>query len=576
MDKNGIKVCGGSLQALYEQELRTIEKEKLLGRLWAQDEALWPAGDYGPYHRKGNLEFLKIPEMLPQLMGGALRADLESRSQGLIERILIAFGSVHHFCDALLNIHPATEKLKTIVLHSCHPEAIRAAEARVEMAKGLVILVNKSEYRLEDHSLFLYFHRKLNDEFPGRAGEHFIASSECNSFLATIASEYSFRFLQELPAGIAAPYCSALFLAILLAGAADVEPEVLRVACRDMKKLYAEENSCAENPACSLAAMMAAAAGSGRRFMHFLAGASLAPLAMAMCPLVGGSLGKGESGLCPMVHISPIATESMGSESLWVILRNGAAAEPQLDQTAEELRSRGTPFVEMVIESPLDLLRHAVGWQIATTLAAARMGIDPFEEFEVRGPRTRAAEMVSNLTAHKNTLERKARTRDGCIELFAEGHTRQEISRLNLTEGLVSFFEHRHAAAYCSLFVFLEPSEEGQREFLRLRDQLTEALRLPVLLDWGPRSVDTYGYLFTEASPAGMHLVITGDSNVDMRIPGANYTFGQLYRGLALGQFEELSSGDGLALRLHIGREGLEGIMQLQNAFGQALRRIGS
>jgi hypothetical protein len=91
-----------------------------------------------------------------------------------------------------------------------------------------------------------------------------VASSERNSFLATIASEYNFGFLQELPAGILAPYCSALFLAILLAGAADVDPEVLRVACRDMKKLYAEGPSIAENPACSLAAILAVAAASGR------------------------------------------------------------------------------------------------------------------------------------------------------------------------------------------------------------------------------------------------------------------------------------------------------------------------
>ncbi len=576
MEKNGMAVSAGNLQALHERELRTIEKERLLSRLWAQDVTLWPRGESEPGHLKRNLEFLKIPEILPQLIGGALRADLESRSEGLTDRILIAFGSVHHYCDALLNIHPGADRLKTMVLDSCLPEAIRAVEARAERAKTLVVLVNKSEYRLEDHSIFLYFHKKLNEEFPERAGEHFVASSERNSFLATIASEYNFRFLQELPPGILAPYCSALFLGILLMGIAQDEPEVLRVACRDMKKLYAEEHSIAENPACSLAAMMVGAAESGRRFVHFLAGPSLAPFAMALCPLIGGSLGKGEGGLYPMAHIAPIATEPMEAESLWVIMRNATEAEPQLEQSAEELRSRGTPFVEMRVGSPLDLLRCTVGWQIATVLTAARMGVDPFEGFEVRRPRTRAAEMVNNLTAQKNTLQRRPRIREGQIELFAEPHTRQEISQLNLTECLVSFFGHRRSAAYCSLLVFLEPCKEAQRQFLRMRDQLTQVLHLPVLLSWGPRSVDTHGYFFDEEAPAGIHLVITGDSTADLKIPGANYTFGQLYRALALGQFEELSGSNVLALRLHIGSQGEEGISQLENALGQALRRIGS
>ena len=56
------------------------------------------------------------------------------------------------------------------MLDSCHPDAVRATEARAERAKTLVVVVNKSAYRLEDHSLFLYFHKKLNDEFPGHAG----------------------------------------------------------------------------------------------------------------------------------------------------------------------------------------------------------------------------------------------------------------------------------------------------------------------------------------------------------------------------------------------------------------------
>jgi hypothetical protein len=575
MDKSGSRVCAGSQQSLYEEELRSIEEEKLLGRMWAQDETLWPRGETGPYHLKGNLEFLKIPEMLPQMMGGALRADLESRSQGLTDRILIAFGTAHHFCGALLNIHPTTEKLKSIVLDSCHPDAVRAAEARAERARTLVVVVNKSAYRLEDHSLFLYFYKKLNDEFPGHAGEHFVASSERNSFLATIASEYNFRFLQELPAGILAPYCSALFLAILLTGAADVAPEVLRVACQDIKMLYAEGPSIAENPACSLAAILAVAAGSGRRFIHFLAGVALAPLAMAWCPLIGWSLGKGENGLYPMVHTAPCATEAMEADSLWVILRNGMEAESELEQRTEELRSRGTPFVEMTIGSSLDLLRYTVGWQIATVLAAARMGIDPFEGCELWRPRTRAAEMVNNLTPQKNTMERRARIREGKLELFAEGHTRQQISQLNLAECLVSFFKQRRSAAYCGLFVFLEPRQEAERIFARIRDQLAEALRLPVLLAWGPRSMDTYNYLFAKTAPPGMHFVITSDIGVDLKVPGASYTFGQLYQALALGQFEELSCGDGLALRLHVGPQGGEGISQLQNALGQALRRIG-
>jgi len=149
---------GENLRKLYEAELRAMEREQLLSRLWASDATLWPSDKFGPDHARENLEFLHIPERLPQLTAEALRENREAEQEGLTNKILISFGTVHHFCKAVLDLHPDGGNMNFLALDSCHPGIIRKAESSLEPRKTFIILVNKSGYSLEDHSLFLYFH----------------------------------------------------------------------------------------------------------------------------------------------------------------------------------------------------------------------------------------------------------------------------------------------------------------------------------------------------------------------------------------------------------------------------------
>jgi hypothetical protein len=573
MDSTRQTLFPGNLLAAYQQELKAIREEQLLKRLWAQDTTVWPAEEAGNPHLKTNLEFLHIPERLPQILAGALHADSELQTEGLTDRVVIAFGSVHHFCEAVSNLCPDTKPLKFIILDSCHPGAIRQVESQADTAKMLVALVNKSAYRLEDHALFLYFQKKLQSQAAGSVAGQFVAASDAHTFLGRTAAEYHFRYFLELPSGIAAPYCSVIHLTLLLKVFAGVDLEVLQIACREMLKRDAFSDSSAETPASDIAAFLSATAGSGRLFVCFLASPALAPFASAFSRLVGGSIGK-EGGLFSLVNTIPCDTKPWETAAGFVVFRDGARQEPEVEQCIARLRSRGIPFLEVTVADPLDLVRHTFRWQIATALASARMGLDPFDLAEPRLARTMAAEMLNTLSPQNDTLQRRPRIQEKQIQLFAEARARQEISQINLTECLVSFLERQQAASYLGLFVYLQPDEETLAQFTALREQLAQALKFPVMLAWGPRSLDTFGYLFREKAPQGFHLVVTGDIEADIKIPGAHYTFGQMYQASAIGHFEALSAGGSLTLRLHLSSPLGDALVQLQNAIQQALRRV--
>ncbi|HET7107214.1 MAG TPA: hypothetical protein VFI38_10415 [Candidatus Acidoferrum sp.] len=569
-------VFSGELLEVYKEELRSIHEQELLPRLWSRDETLWPGAGLPGGNLRASLEFLQLPEKLPKFLEEILGAETSARAEGLTDRVLIAFENAHLLCEALLNIYPLAPPLRCLVMDSSHPAEICRIEAQIDIEKTVFLLVNKSGYRVGAHSLVLYFLNAVQSRVSSFPARHFVAETEPNSFLATVARQYGFRLVLELPTAIPTLYCSLVDIAALLAALAGVQPEVIRVACRELKKVYSEPASGGANLPCDLAALLSASATRKRKFIVFLASQKLAPFAVALCRLVGGSLGKGETGLYPLAESIPCRSEVYEGKSSFVILKHVEELEPFFERAASELRSRGIPFVEITVRDPLDLLREVFHWQIATVIAGARIGINPFEAAEVRLPNTLAAELLNNFSAHNDTLKRRPRIQENGIQMFAEARSRHEISQLNLVECLISFFHQRQRAEYLGLYVFLDPEETARAAFQKLREQLSEALGLPVLLGWGPRSLDSYGYFLRVGAPAGLHLMITADEKGDVAIPGTNYSFGQLYRALALGQFEALSAGTGLALRLHLASATAESFSQLQKLVQEAFRRMSA
>jgi hypothetical protein len=55
------------------------------------------------------------------------------------------------------------------------------------------------------------------------------------------------------------------------------------------------------------------------------------------------------------------------------------------------------------------------------------------------------------------------------IELYAEGETRQQISALNMTEALRTFFGLRHPQGYIALLPFAGSGETPKIVFRRIR-----------------------------------------------------------------------------------------------------------
>lgn len=82
---------------------------------------------------------------------------------------------------------------------------------------------------------------------------------------------------------------------------------------------------------------------------------------------------------------------------------------------------------------------------------------------------------------------------------------------------------------------------------------------------WGPRFLHSTGQYHKGGHPNGTFLQLTGAADVDIPVPGTDFTLGQLQRAQALGDAQVLAAHDRPVLRLHL-RDRPAGLVALMRA----------
>ena len=566
-------VVAGCLQTTFHRELEYFLKNRILQRLWAKDATLWPEEEFEQSHILSNLGWLNLTGSLEPFLKDVKQAESAATADGLDSRVLIAFEAANLAARALLPFVQSGNDHGGVILDNIFPITIYRAETQLNLERTLFIFASKAGYRLEDHALFLYFREKLQAAGVPQPLQHFAAETEPGSYLATIGREYKFRATLADPPGILAPFTSVWHLGALLASLLAKETEGIVAAAKEMHNACSSVAIPAENTALQLAAFLSGAALAKRQYVAFLATPSLVPYTYCLSQLIGGSLAKEGPGLIPIDGEVPRDTRALEEKAVFAVLTYAGDTDPELSDMMSRFRVSGVPFVHVQIVEPLDLLPVTFSWEVATVLACARLGFDPFDESEARLPRAIAMEYLNMYSPANDTLSRRPRLADRGLQLYAEGKTRREISTLNLEESLGSFFKLLQPESFLAVLVFLPQTPRVLAAFQAIRKKLAEKLQVPVLLAYGPHSLHHYSHLHRRELPHGQFLVITAEPTIDLAIPGASYTFGQLYRALALGEFEGLVQSGRFVVRIHLTGEIPVALENLGHVVSQALAR---
>ena len=248
------------------------------------------------------------------------------------------------------------------------------------------------------------------------------------------------------------------------------------------------------------------------------------------------------------------------------------ALRADADALAEAAAAAGHPVIRIEIADPIDLGAEFVRWEVATAIAGAVLGIDPFDQPNVEEAKERTRGPARRVTASVGRPRRAPIVSDGGLTLYGDAPLRLSADGDRTLVGELAPAPRPAPPQRLPRDPGVHRPDRGPRRGDRRASgrSLRDATRCATTAGYGPRFLHSTGQLHKGGAPIGWFLQLTSDHPVDRPIPGWPYTFGRLIDAQAQGDFEAIESHDLPILRVHLADPETD-LPRLEAALAEAL-----
>jgi transaldolase/glucose-6-phosphate isomerase len=537
-------------------------------RLWAGDASLWTGGDEGKW-----LGWLDVVESERSGAAELQRFAEEVKRAGYRDVALLGMGGSSLGPEVLGESFPQTPGFPRLhVLDSTDPQQIRHFEEGLDLEKTLFIVSSKSGSTLEPNIFRAYFFARAAAVLgEAEARQRFVAITDPGSALDRDKDGFG-RIFHGVPS-IGGRYSVLSKFGIVPAAAIGIDvAQFLECAAR-MVRSCAPAVPPAENPGVRLGAILGAAAKAGRDKVTILASPGLADFGAWLEQLIAESTGKQGKGIVP-VDAEPLGSpEVYGSDRLFAYLRLPSDADDETARRVAALAAAGHPVVEITVPEPMQLGQEFFRWEMATAVAGAVIGIDPFDQPDVEASKIKTRELTAAYeTSGKLPEEASFFAADG-VELFADPKNAAVLKpeASSLAGALKAHLRRAGPGDYVALLAYVERSPEHVALLQRLRRAIRDKTKAATCLGFGPRFLHSTGQAYKGGPNSGVFLQITAADPFDLPVPGQRYGFSIVKAAQARGDFDVLAERGRRALRVHLTGDLDAGLANLAKAVDEAL-----
>ena len=513
--------------------LDRLTRDRLASRIWRRDTTAFlqtDASDERHEAIRNRLGWLDSPRLQEQHHSALTAFARDAARDGLSDVVLLGMGGSSLCAEVLRDIAAPRDRTRSFTLLDTTDErTIRSVTERLQPARTLFIVASKSGSTVEVTSLERYFWSVMKTLAPDEPGRHFTAITDPETSLAVQATARGYRHLFINPADIGGRYSALSLFGLVPAALLGIDLVALSNSAAQMAESCQSDW---DNPSLGLGAFMAAHAMNGRDKLTLLLSPELEPLGPWIEQLVAESTGKDGTGVLPIVGEPTGAAHEYGPDRAFVaVLTAGVTLMRGLCATLEDA---GYPV--FIVETNRDALgAEFFRWMFATAVAGAALGVNPFDEPNVREAKVRTAEQ---LAAYE---QQSTFTLDPPFEK-GSGYSRRE--------------HHREQAAsrpggYVAILDYLAPDPRRAELVARLRAALRRRAGVATTYGVGPRYLHSTGQFHKGGPHTGTFLLFTGADATSTPIPGTNYTFSLLKQAQALGDFAALADADREVVQYH-------------------------
>jgi glucose-6-phosphate isomerase len=478
-----MKISGSAAKNSNSQISNRLQE--ITSKLAMKDSTLW--GPAAAAEASIRLNWVDLPiasrNLLPQL--DALSA--WARSSKLTEIILCGMGG----SSLAPEVIAATYRKKLTVLDSTDPRQIQLAIPQ-NLNNSIFVIGSKSGSTIETASQKAFFENLLQENGLDPKN-HFVIVTDPNSPLDIDSRKKGYRVIN------ADPNVGGRFSALSAFGL--VPAALIGV---DVSELLDDADQAAKEFTLEGAAPVLIAANlfeSGNQFVTFCEENSPAPgLSDWIEQLIAESTGKDQTGRLPVV-IKKATQKRFG-------LTIGFAPGD----------------FDLIVEASLGA--QFILWEWVTALLCYALEVDPFNQPNV----TEAKEQTNIVLNSKQSLS------DLKSLLVFESDGFQIYSNRKVAN-LAEFI--KQPVEYFAVMAYLTRSLDNK--ISDIQEIISSQSNKPTTFGWAPRFLHSTGQFHKGGQPNGGFIQITGESEIDMAIPGADFTFNNLLMAQAI--------GDGIALR---------------------------
>lgn len=551
------------------EDWRTTGKVR---RLWARDASLWTGHDENRW-----LDWLDIADR-GQDSAGVSTAFAQEARRDFEHAVVLGMGGSSLCPEVLARTFGRVEGSPELaVLDSTDPAQIRALEARVDPSKTLFIVSSKSGTTLEPNILAEYFHDRVSRTVgEGRTSKHFVVVTDPGSALQKVAEAQKLAHVFFGVRGIGGRYSALSNFGMVPAAIMGLDVP------RFLDRAAIMAHACAscvppeDNPGVLLGAILGTSARSGRDKVTLIASPSVAHLGAWLEQLLAESTGKEGKGIIPVDREPLGAPEVYGADRLFVYLRLDRAPDPEQDAAVEALEKAGQPVVRIALGEPHDLGEEFFRWEIATAVAGAIIGIDPFDQPDVEASKIAARALTDAYEKTGELPQERPFYQDGALELSADDRNRAALEQAAGSDKTLHGYLKAHLARlergdYFALLAYAERNDAHDRPLQAIRRAVRDSRRVATCVGFGPRFLHSTGQAYKGGPNSGVFLQLTCDDAHDLQVPGHRFTFGVVKAAQARGDFRVLAQRDRRALRVHLGADVGRGLAVLREAIERVL-----
>ena len=539
-------------------QVQKLVEQDFVARFWKKDPELWGGGDRTA-NIQNSLGWTGVVGKMKSRVAELEAFAAEIRDAGFERVVLAGMGGSSLAPLVLATCIPAGPKgLPVTVLDSTDPETVLQIEKDGPLDKTLFVVASKSGGTAEPTAFDAYFFDRVGNP------ANFVAITDPGSPFAKSAEARNFRKIFLNFSDIGGRFSALSYFGLVPAALMDLDLNKILATAQAVIDANGPTVPADQAPAVVLGAAMGTLGVAGVNKLTFLTPNHLVPLGLWLEQLVAESTGKEQKGILPVADEESGPPSVYGQDRFFVVIRDCGHDCSFLDVRSFALRDSGHPIATININDPYEIAQEFMRFEIATAVAGAVLGINPFDQ-----PNVQESKDVTKRLLHEVTENGSL---PGETPAFVEGHLSAfgDSANGSIEATLKAFFAEAGAGSFAVIQAYLPETVALSEKLHHLQASIRDSLKIATANGYGPRFLHSTGQFHKGGPNTGFFLQLTGDHLQDAAIPEQVATWGVFIDAQASGDLETLKAHGRRTLRIHLGSDRIAAIDQLTKSVCEA------